>query len=255
MGQGLVQRRLLERCWRSQACAEGPVVPASPHPPVTQQELAEPMTGPGPVDHHVGPGPAQVPDRFLGRRGHPHRRELAGPEQHRQPAGVPLVGLDPSPGRPGSTTGRSPRSASRPAAHSGQLVTGRTRLVTRPHPLRVPNRPISRRTDSSSALILSTTGIVEPGSSTPAEIVFLCTSIAKTHTSGGTWITRPAPSVCGSVRLMVDNPRKMRNGPAVPCSLSPECWPPAECWRAGFPAFRTRVPPTLGWLRRGRGRR
>jgi len=45
--------------------------------------LAEAVTGPGPVDHHVGPGPTQVAHGFFGRGRHPHRGELAGPEQLR----------------------------------------------------------------------------------------------------------------------------------------------------------------------------
>ena len=43
-----------------------------------------------------------------------------------------------------------------------------------------------------------------------------------------------ATSVCGSVHLMVDNPRKMRNGPAVPYSLSGTPRLRAESGPGGF---------------------
>lgn len=46
------------------------------------------------VDHHVGPGTAQVPDRLLRRRRYPDGDQLSGPVQPGQPLTVPLVGLD-----------------------------------------------------------------------------------------------------------------------------------------------------------------
>jgi hypothetical protein len=44
---------------------ERPGRPAPPHPPVAQQELPQPVAGPGEVLDHVGSGAAQVPHRLL----------------------------------------------------------------------------------------------------------------------------------------------------------------------------------------------
>ena len=73
---------------------QGPGTPAAPGPAVAQQELAQPMAGAGPVLDHVGPGPAQVPDRFFLNSGDADRYQFSGPVQPRQPAAVPTVGLD-----------------------------------------------------------------------------------------------------------------------------------------------------------------
>ena len=116
---------------------EGPVVPAPPDPVVAQQELPEPVAGPGAVDDHVGPGPAQIPDRFLGHGRHPDGDQLPGPVQASQATAVTLIGLHPVARR-----GRDQRRRDHLTRHpqtlqqSSQLVAGRAGLVTRPQPAR-----------------------------------------------------------------------------------------------------------------------
>ena len=56
------------------------------------------MTAAALVAHGVGPGPAQIADRFVARVGHVHRRELAGPVAARQLDRIAPVRLDPLPG-------------------------------------------------------------------------------------------------------------------------------------------------------------
>ena len=113
----------------------GPVVPAPPDPVVAQQELAQPVPGPGAVDDHVGSGPAQIPDRFLGHRRHPDGDQLPGPVQAGQATTIAFVGLDPIP-----RGGRDQRRRDHLTRHSecpqqsAQLVTGRARLVAGPQP-------------------------------------------------------------------------------------------------------------------------
>ena len=76
-----------------------------PDPAVAQQELAEPMPGPGAVGDQVGAGAAQVPHRLLGHGRHPDGDQLAGPVQPGQPPAVTTVGLDPVAGAFGINAG------------------------------------------------------------------------------------------------------------------------------------------------------
>ena len=126
-----------------------PGVPAPPDPVVTQQELAQPVPGAGPVGHHIRAGPAQVPHRLLFRRGHPDRGQLPGPMQPGQPAAVPPIGLHPVPGRARHQRGRHylaghPHRGQQPV----QAEPGRPGLVTHPQhrPVRKPvDQPAYRR--------------------------------------------------------------------------------------------------------------
>jgi len=62
---------------------ERPGRPAPPHPPVTQQELPQPIPRPGEIFHHVGSGAAQVPHRLLLDGGDADTDQLAGAVQPR----------------------------------------------------------------------------------------------------------------------------------------------------------------------------
>jgi hypothetical protein len=55
-----------------------PRCPVPPDPPVPQQGLVQAVPGSRAVDHHVPPGPAEVPHRLLGDRRHPYGDKLAG---------------------------------------------------------------------------------------------------------------------------------------------------------------------------------
>jgi len=123
--------RLLEALRKQPALVgQRPSVAAPPDPAVTQQEHAQPMAGAGAVHNHVGPGPAQVPDRFFLHGGDPDRHQLPGPVQPRQAPAVAPVGLGPCRRGPwGSARARSPGSARAglPAAGPGHSRSGRPR--------------------------------------------------------------------------------------------------------------------------------
>lgn len=98
---------------------------------MTQQEAAEPLTGTAPLDHRVDPDPAQVPHRLLTLGRYPDRGQLPGPVQPGEPAGVPLVGLDPIAWGGGDQRRGDDLTVD---THRGeqphQPVAGRPRLVT-----------------------------------------------------------------------------------------------------------------------------
>jgi hypothetical protein len=51
---------------------------------VVQQELRQPMPGAGAIGDHVGPGSAQIPDRFFLHGGDADTDQFAGAVQPRQ---------------------------------------------------------------------------------------------------------------------------------------------------------------------------
>jgi hypothetical protein len=61
---------------------------------VPQQEGLQPSAGAAAVVDQVGPGAAQIPDRFLARGGDADGDQLAGAVQAGQAAAVAPVGLD-----------------------------------------------------------------------------------------------------------------------------------------------------------------
>jgi hypothetical protein len=78
------QRRVAEALGKQPALmGQRPGVAAPPDPPVTQQELPEPMPRAGAVPDHVGTGAAQVPDCFFLNGGDADRHQLAGAVQPR----------------------------------------------------------------------------------------------------------------------------------------------------------------------------
>jgi hypothetical protein len=75
IGRG--QGGLLEALHQQPALVgQRPGVAAPPGPAVTQQQLAQPMPGPGAVLDHVSTGPAQVPDRFFLHAGDADRHQF-----------------------------------------------------------------------------------------------------------------------------------------------------------------------------------
>ena len=105
------------------------------HPAVAQQELAEPMPGPGPVGQHVGAGAAQVPDGLLGDRRDPDGDQLAGPVQASQPPAVATVGLDLVAGGLGDQRRRDHLAVHAHAVQQpGQLIAGGSGLVAGSQP-------------------------------------------------------------------------------------------------------------------------
>jgi hypothetical protein len=90
---------------------------AAPDPAVAQQELRQPVPGPGPVFDHVGTGAAQIPHGFLLDGRDANGDQLAGAVQPGQPAAVPRIGLDPIPGAVGDQRRRDHLAAD---AHVGK---------------------------------------------------------------------------------------------------------------------------------------
>lgn len=116
---------------------ERPVLPVTPDSPVAQEELVEPVLGPGAVEHHVGPGSAQVPHRLLSNGGDPHGGELAGAQQQGQALGVPAVGLHPVRGSHGDERwGHHLAAHPEAAEQAGQLVAGGAACFVAGHQLR-----------------------------------------------------------------------------------------------------------------------
>ena len=134
MPEGGRQRRLIERLGGQPRLVQmRPVGPAPPHPPVTQQELGQPVAGPGQVLDHVAPGAAQVPHRFLEPARHPDGHQLSGPVQAGQAPAVAAVGLDLVARRP-----RDQRRGHHVATHAQrpqqpvQVIARRPRLIAGP---------------------------------------------------------------------------------------------------------------------------
>jgi hypothetical protein len=102
----------------------------------------------GTVSHHVGPGAAQVPHRFLSQGGDTDRDQLAGAVQPGQPPAVTLVGLDLVTGRGrdqrwGDHLAANPHAVQQP----GQLEPGRAGLIAGSQPAGVAqaaNEPAHR---------------------------------------------------------------------------------------------------------------
>ncbi len=116
---------------------------------MAEQELTQPMPGPGPILDQVGAGAAQVPDRFFLDGGDADGDQLAGAVQPRQPAAVPPVGLDPIAGGLGDQRGRDHLAAHVHAVQQpGQVVAGRAGLVAGSQPAgitKTANEPADRR--------------------------------------------------------------------------------------------------------------
>jgi hypothetical protein len=138
---------------------ERPGRPAPPHPPVTQQELAQPVPRPGEITDHVGAGAAQVPYRLLPDGGDADTDQLAGAVQPGQAAAVAPVGLDLVARRLGDQQGgdhlaadpmlASSRASSKPVGPAWEQARSMRGS---------PRRPTSLRTDASSWAIRSTSG-------------------------------------------------------------------------------------------------
>ena len=61
------------------------------------EQRFELLTAPALVAHRVGPGSAQITDRFVARVGHMHRSQFSRPMAARQLDRIAPVGLDPFP--------------------------------------------------------------------------------------------------------------------------------------------------------------
>ena len=176
VGRG--QGGLLEALGKQPALVgQGPGVPAPPGPAVAQQELAQPMPGPGPVLDHVSAGPAQVADRFLLDGRDPDGDQFSGPVQPGQPPAVPPVGLDLVAGGLGDQR-RGDHLAAHPHAvqQPGQLIAGRAGLVAGSQQPGLGKAPTSLRTEASSWLIRSTSGPSRSWARIATEMVSLWTS-------------------------------------------------------------------------------
>jgi hypothetical protein len=174
------------------------------------------MPGAGAVLDHVGAGPAQVADRFFLDGRDPDGDQFPGPVQPSQPPAVPPVGLGPCRRGPwGSARGRSPHSALPcwPAAGPARNRSGRphSRLAAA-GALESGQRacgPTARHEESGRCRGRRDRGPGSPPRWCPCG-----------RPSQGEWERdarhwpRPAPSVCGSVRAIVDDPRTcyLRNG-------------------------------------------
>ena len=106
---------------------------------MAEQELDQPVPGPGPVDHQIAAGAAQVADGFFGLGRNAHRGQLADPIELGQPPGVPAVGLDPGTGghrdqRRGDDLAGHPQALEQ----TGQGVAGGPGFVADRHGLGVP---------------------------------------------------------------------------------------------------------------------
>jgi hypothetical protein len=101
--------------------------------------------GAGPVLDHVGPGPAQIADRFFRNGGDADRYQFPGPVQPRQPPESRRSVLISSPG-PGDQRRRDHLAAHVHACQQpGHLEAGRTSLVAGSQPAGSPGRPTSLR--------------------------------------------------------------------------------------------------------------
>ena len=226
MWSGLSMRHfawgLLEALGKQPALVgQGPGVAAPPGPAVAQQEHAQPVPGTGPVHDHVGAGPAQVPDRFLLHGGDTDRHQLPGPVQPGQPAAIAPVGLGPCRRGPwGSARARPPRSALPCCAAAGP---GRSRSGRPPSRLAASGghqggqracAPTPRHEESGRR-----PGRHDLGSGPPPRWCPCGRPAPGASGQAGRHWARPAPSVCGSVRAIVDDPRTVTCGtePAAPC--------------------------------------
>ena len=158
---------------------------------------------------HVGTGPAQVPDRFFPHGGDADRHQLPGPVQPGQPAAVAPVGLGPCRRAPwGSATARSPGSPGACGAAAGpaqgrsgrppsRLAAGGDRQGGQRACAPTPRHGEGGRPRGSRGR-----GPGSPPRWCP------CGRPARGRWAQGArhW-ARPAPSVCGSVRAIVDDPR------------------------------------------------
>jgi hypothetical protein len=97
---------------------------------VPQEEAFEAMTRPAPIIDRVGPGAAEIADRFVGWLRDIDRAQLPGAQEPGQLAGVAPVGLDPV-----ARTGRSHRGGHHVAFHS-ELTEPPGQPKTRTAPLR-----------------------------------------------------------------------------------------------------------------------
>ena len=72
---------------------------------MAEQELRQPVAGTGAVDHEIGPGAGEVPDRLFLWRRDVDRDELAGPIEVRETAGVRVSVFTLAPGATGMRLG------------------------------------------------------------------------------------------------------------------------------------------------------
>jgi hypothetical protein len=120
----------------------GPRLPAGPHDPLTQQELADPVPGPHQVRTDVFSGPDQVPRRLLRLGGHHHLDDFVELEQPGQMGCVAGVGLDPITRWALQLRRRRDQTRHVVAAEvAGQAEAGRTGLVDHLHRARQARDP------------------------------------------------------------------------------------------------------------------
>ena len=112
---------------------------------MTQQQLREPVPGPHQITAGVLTSADQIARGLLLRPGHPHRGDLAQPQQPRQPLGVPPVGLDPVGRRPDLRRRRDNAADPRLGTRTRKPVPGRPRLVHDPDRRRQRLQPRHRR--------------------------------------------------------------------------------------------------------------
>ncbi len=196
--------RLSKRCRRSQASWASVHAARVVDQPVPQQQLREPMPRPHQLATRVLARPHQIAGRLLVRLRHPHRDQLAEPQQPRQPLRVATVGLDPVRRRPRDLRRRRHRARDPGRrARTREPVPGRAGLIGDPHRRRRtaaatrPSPPAASAPADSAAHPLA-------ASSTPATTLRACTS-NPTHVPSAI----PAPPVIAALP-----PRHSRRQPA-----------------------------------------
>ena len=216
MGIGHGQRRVVEALRQQPPLVRiGPGRTLPPDAAVAQQEPTQALASPGAVGHHVGPGPAQVPDGLLDHGGHADGGELAGAVQPGQPTTVPPVGLDLVARRLGDQRRRDHLTANlQPAQQAGQLIASRAGLIGGSQPMTIwelRQEPANRRLVVGDPVHGRRLLPRAEDRHRDRVAVHVQTKVGETASSSDTG-HRPAPSVCGSVHASVDDPRDPRNG-------------------------------------------
>ena len=113
--------------------------------PVAKQQLREPMPRPHQLATRVLASADQIACRLLVRLRHPHRHQLAQPQQPRQPLGIATIRLDPVSRRTRDLRRRR-NHAHDPRRRTGtrEPVAGRACFVRHPHRPRKLPQPLDR---------------------------------------------------------------------------------------------------------------